>query len=66
MYGSGGCILYVIDGFNFKYCFEFEDYDFEVIWIEGKINKIKYVIGCVYRVLDVFVDDFFSYFNDVV
>lgn len=21
MYGSGGCVLYVIDGFNFKYCF---------------------------------------------
>lgn len=40
MYGSGGCVLYVIDGFNFKYRFEFEDYDFEVIWIEGKINKI--------------------------
>ena len=65
VHGSGGCALYVTDGFNFKHCLELEDHDFEAIWIEGKINKTKYVIGCVYRAPDAPVDDF-NYLNDVV
>lgn len=55
VHGSGG-----------KHSLELEDHDFEAIWIEGKINKTKYVIGCVYRAPDAPVDDFFNYLNDVV
>lgn len=66
VHGSSGCALYVTDGFNFKHHLELEDHDFEAIWIEGKINKTKYVIGCVYRAPDAPVDDFFNYLNDVV
>lgn len=41
VHGSGGCALYVTDGFNFKHRLELEDHDFEAIWIEGKINKTQ-------------------------
>lgn len=41
VHGSGGCTLYVTDGFNFKHRLELEDHDFEAIWIEGKINKTQ-------------------------
>lgn len=45
---------------------DLEERDFEVVWIEGKIKKTKYVIGCTYRAPDSPVNEFFDYLDDVI
>lgn len=45
---------------------DLEERDFEVVWIEGKIKKTKYVIGCTYRAHDSPVNEFFDYLDDVI
>lgn len=61
---GGGIALYVLG--NVKHIVRRDsEEDFEVIWIEMRLNKVKCFIGCVYRALDE-SPEVFDYLDDVM
>lgn len=61
---GGGVALYVLENVKHTLRRDLED-DFEAIWIEMQLNKVKYLIGCVYRAPDKSLE-VFDYLDDVM
>lgn len=61
---GGGVAIHVLENVKHTVRRDLED-DFEAIWIEMQLNKVKYLIGCVYKAPDESLE-VFNYLDDVM
>ena len=48
----GGVVLYLLESLKFTRQQDFEEHNFEAIWVQLELSRTKYLIGCVYRAPD--------------